>query len=1352
MAVCAALWLPAQLLHASPYASCITLTNKGAGVTNVQFYLNEGAVTYRTTGNNAATLGNAVTNPVTVIVTFEDGTSNDVFNGLTLASTNVDRGFHSFALTNTASPGVKHTGYSISVFKVGIGVPSQVSLDTPVNGDTLTNYGYYNVPRGLAVNANPKVGSLFGRLYVANDNAQPSKGIYALNSDFSLITSNTALGIGNFTNGGTSGPWKLRVAPDNSLIVGDFSTANASLWLFSPDLTSSNLLLGPIGQTAAAAAGFHGDMFGTAQLTGSLAQSNLTLWVADSGMQVPSLTVDPKLVLGPGTTPGMYNNLFRFDIGAGPLPYTNTPNYAFNYGLDVIGELTVESDVAPDGKVFTGFGRSNLSNPILHVLSFASTNDPGTLLWNSWVDTGGNGDPYRGDTIGSTVQYPYSGIRVSPDDAYYAQSGYQNYLTLVKLTNGIPDDNTLFTITNNTTSNTGRGGMGWDSADNIYQVNGNTVELRSWSLGNTLTCITSNDITGTNGSFVTIAPPVTATATTTTQNGSQNYGSPTPGVINIALTTNVLSVPVTVAFSLSGSASYPLNYTLNLGLTNGILVSSNSVTFPAGTSPSGNWNVNLLLTPTATPASGPALTAILLIQGGAAYSASGSSAKANVTIVNTGPQLLILSTLASGTTMSRAITNDYVKFVITRWGDVSVPTYTVTNINYFGTANYPADYTAQAQRYITGSLLSDGSPGIQINPNEVLITNAIGNPLMRPNLNVPPQNVTIALSLTNALTGTNVTSAEGYSYVVTATNAITLTEVDNAYGDRVVLWSNPLTNVNDSVNWTLTYASEKLGPITQLPVVVPNYTNNETSYLNGGTNDFDVEFGYGLPNTIPASPAMLAHGWTNVLEMTVNKGGGQTPTAVNLYPQGTKFFGNYALRFSMYLSAQNNAIGNIYAGASAREYALFGINHTGTNCNWRPSIGAPTGFSGTTNSDGEWFAIDEADQAATPADFDAFTPPGLPNSGVTADFVSNAGSALRGIFKNPPFLDTQNPLGGEPVNAWADVSVEVTKQTNCTIYVDGAQVLTPFSIGISNSTSLNKAPMTNGTVMLGYLDPDASQGDSGSQFVYYSNIRVVELSPYISAQATNLIVTNGANISFTATAIYGSAGVTNSWYLAPNPTTPLTLLQTDTTAATNLTSSLFLNNVQAGTNYLAVFSDLAGSVTSVVAQVEVITGPTNRTVFAGSNFVQFVAIPSGPANPTIYQWKTNGVNISNGTHYAGVTTNVLTITNVELVDAVAYTCAITNSAGGLVTAPATLTVIGSSPTFSGISIVGPSTFLSFTTTNGYDNTSSYTLVASTNVTGPYAPVSATNTGSAGSFQFQLPKGTNATMFYRLLHN
>jgi hypothetical protein len=1311
---------------ASPYASAL---NYYASSNAVVFYLNES--------------GGKVT------VTYEDGTTNGVYDGISATATNVVAGQHYFYMTNGV---VSHTGYSIAVTKIGNGVPTQTSIDsssfTGANPDSLTNFTYFATPRGIAVNQNPKVGSLFGRVYVSSD-ASPAKALYGLNPDLTPAITNSAVGIGTFTNSSTSGPWHMRVAPDNNLIVGDYSTAAATLWLFAPDLTSSNLLLYPIGETAGITNGIHGDMFGTARLSGSLANSNLVLWVADGGMPVPGPALDPNITLGPGTSVGMYNNVYRYDIGAGPLPWTNAPNYAFNLGLDVISELIVESDIGPDGKIFAAFGRSNLSNPTINVL------DPTghQVLWTSWLDNPQNSDPWRGDIIGSTIQYPYGGVRVSPDGQYFASLGIADDFLIANLTNGIPDNNTLFVINNSSAGNSR--GMDWDIADNLYKVSSAQAELRVFTLGFTATCITSNDITGTNGTFILVTPPVAATTVATTPTASQNYGSPTAGVITINLTTNFLAVPTKVTFTLTGTAVYTNNYIINLGTNvDGIVISSNSVTFPAGTWPhTGNWSVALQLTPSAIPVSGPTLTATLTLLGGGNYSVGSSSAKASVTIINTGPQLLLLSVIPGGITMSRGITNDYVKFVITRLGDLTVASYTVTNINYQGTAIYGTDYTAGAQRFM-GSLLSDGSPGIVINPGDIFITNAVGNPLLHANLSEVPTNVTIILTMTNAVTGTNVSSAEGYTYVVSSTNSITLTELDNAYGGNgngggITLWSRSLNDPNDSTNWTLTYASENLGTTTVLPVVVPNYTNNETSVYNGGTNDFDVEFGYPVPANIPLSPAMIANGWTNVLKMTVNKNQG-SPTAVNLYPQGQKFYGNYALRFSMYLSIASYAIHNIYAGVVPREYAIFGVNHTGTNCNWRPSRTAPVGTSGTTNADGIWFALDEADNAATPADFDAFTSPGLPNAGVTADFVSNAGSALRNIFKDPPFVNTENPLGGEPVDQWADVSVEITKQTNCTIYVDGAPVLTPFST-FTNSTSVSGyGYYTNGTVMLGYLDPDASIGDPGSEFVYYSNIRAVELSPYITAQPVNLIVTNGANVSFISSATFATPPLTNTWYIANTNPTPVSAVQVDTANATNLTSTLTLNSVQAGTNYIAVFSDAAGSVTGLVASLDVIiTAPTNQTVNAGLN-AQFVLSISGPA-PT-YQWKTNGVNLANSAHFFGVTSNILTITNVQLSDALTYSVAVTNGGAGVILS-AGLSVLASQPTFSTIFIQGTSNVLIFTTPSTTDNTGSFTLQGSTNVVGPYNPISGTTiTGASGLFGYHAPYTTNKTMFYRLKHN
>ena len=358
------------------------------------------------------------------------------------------------------------------------------------------------------------------------------------------------------------------------------------------------------------------------------------------------------------------------------------------------------------------------------------------------------------------------------------------------------------------------------------------------------------------------------------------------------------------------------------------------------------------------------------------------------------------------------------------------------------------------------------------------------------------------------------------------------------------------------------------------------------------------------------------------------------------------------------------------------------------------------------------------------------------------DLVSADGVQNSGIFKNPPFT-TMRPTGGEPVDQWVDVSVEVTAQTNVTLYMNRAPVLTSFAI-------TNGGNYTKGSIMLGYLDPVSDVSDN-TAFAYYSNVRVVELSPYITAQALSVIALQGANISLTNTAAFGSSPITNSWYVADTNPAPVLSVQKNTANATNITSILTLNNVQTGTNYLAISSDPAGSVTGLVASVEVIIPPVSQTVNAGTNFVQFTVVPNGPSTPTAYQWKTNGVNLANNAHYAGATTSTLTITNVQLADAMIYSVAVSNPAG-TVTPSATLTVIAPPPTFSTVSIVGTNIVMGFTSANTFDNTGSFILQSSGLVQGPYTNTPATFTGGNGTFQVSAPVVPSiSAMFYRLIH-
>jgi hypothetical protein len=1322
----AALALSSQIAKANPYASGCTNYSGAPGSGNqngdIGFFINESGT---------------VNNPQTVTVIYDDGTTNANFNGIT-TGLNVPRGSNYFNLAG-------HAGYQIRVFKIGSGAPSKISVDTDSNS-------IWANPRGLAVNQNPKIGHEFGRIYVGSSAPGgygwgtpgfKGNGIYALNADFT-----TALGRGtnayltsSFLN--NPGPWRMRVAApgtglDNQLIVSDFSGTGAALYICQPDLTSLQPLLKGVGQAAGLAAQTHSDSLYEGVLVGSLAAGNLKLWITEADWACPGGLAE----YGPNTGIGMYNLLLRFDIGAGPIPadgWPGPPQYAYTVGLEGIANLRPFVDIGKDGKIFAGFGRGNGSNPNLQILdptgqTFLYFGGVAPPYYNQNTTVPSTTDPWNG-WLGSAAQVgTYGGIRVSSDGKYFASVDLNSGITVASLVNGLPDESTIFNVPNATYAATARG-MDWDAADNIYICSSGQLFTRAFSLGGTTTCITSNDWTGTNGTFSVALPPVIATLNVTQPYASQNYGTPIPGVARISVNTNYLDAPLTVYFTRGGTALYAnpslAMYTINTNSSPwapfGVKILTNSVIFPSGTFLAGggtNFYVDVVITPTTWPVSTNTQTVILGLANPAAYQ-FGTPSKGTVYLQNTGPQLLVLTAAAAGASMYRGVTNDYAKFVITRFGDTNGPgntngnisqiPYTVTNLSYYGTANYTNDYRARAQRAdpaADGKIQTpvDGPTAIVIYPGDTAVTCIVGNPVMHTNFNYTPTNLTIIFNLTNvgsASGGTlNIPTPEGFTYnVLPAT--LTVTEIDNAVGPEVVLWSDTMTNAANSVNYTLTFAGTNFGA-GGMPVVVPNYINNQTSFLGGGTNDFLVNFGSDIATNVvpvPPSPVMLASNWPQkALKMTVNKAS-STICGVNVFP-AAQFGGNYALRFNMFLSLWSQYINDPYISQNFREYALFGVNHSGTNCIWRPST---TMIAGTgmipTNSDGQWFAIDAASGGITPADYEVYIPGPVPNN-------ANAnGAGLRGMnswsgtspvpqgyLKHPPF-DTMNtteatrtvaaPGGGAPVDKWVDVSVEITAQTNLTLWINRSTWLA--SAAITNGLGWGYA-YTNGTIMLGYDDPDRNVSDQ-SAFVYYSNVRVVELSPYIvlqpSLMGTNvysLIRTQGSSLVLTAAVNYASAPITSVWFRASaatvgnnvgqtlsNPYVQSNWFQFDTSA--NL--SLALNNVQAvsGTNFVLQVRDPAGSVNSAPVALEVVSGPTNAVASINSTF-QWAVRSAGPAvvAPTAYQWKTNSVNLATNAHYNGVNFTNMWITNVQPADAVTYSVLVTSPAG-TVTPAATLTVV-----------------------------------------------------------------------------
>ena len=84
--------------------------------------------------------------------------------------------------------------------------------------------------------------------------------------------------------------------------------------------------------------------------------------------------------------------------------------------------------------------------------------------------------------------------------------------------------------------------------------------------------------------------------------------------------------------------------------------------------------------------------------------------------------------------------------------------------------------------------------------------------------------------------------------------------------------------------------------------------------------------------------------------------------------------------------------------------------------------------------------------------------------------------------------------------------------------------------------------------------------------------------------------------------------------------------------------------------------------------------PQSLTNVAGMT-ANFSATATGSA-PLDYQWQLNGLNLTSGGRISGATSNTLAIASVQPADAGSYTLVVSNAAGVVTSAVATLTVSG----------------------------------------------------------------------------
>lgn len=393
------------------------------------------------------------------------------------------------------------------------------------------------------------------------------------------------------------------------------------------------------------------------------------------------------------------------------------------------------------------------------------------------------------------------------------------------------------------------------------------------------------------------------------------------------------------------------------------------------------------------------------------YVGAGST---TVTIAdNETPQLAITNV----STQVYERTNDYAAFRITRLGNTNAAAFTA-NLSFSGTAALGTDL------YTNTDLTID--PGVQS-------TNIYVYPIVDASFE---GNETVTVSIA---------PAGGGQYTVGSESSATVTLVDADAAPETVLFSENF-DTDHSANWTQFFVA----------------TN--------GVPDFNVDFNFAyIGFGIPEAP----HGGGNGLFVNVNKDGTGTAAALNFYPNGQNFSGNFALRFDMFLSVP-------LPSTTATEHALAGINHSGTRTNWWRSGGVPNGWT----FDGLFFAL-ETDNQSSP-NYAAYSLPATASNN-PALIASQTAAAVTGAFKVPPWGvagtpgNVNNPAGVFATPIWADVEI--------------SQIGRIVTLKINNTTISsfsNATAYASGNIMLGYLDAFDSVSP-GQSYAVFDNVRVVRI-------------------------------------------------------------------------------------------------------------------------------------------------------------------------------------------------------------------------------------------------------------------
>jgi hypothetical protein len=517
-----------------------------------------------------------------------------------------------------------------------------------------------------------------------------------------------------------------------------------------------------------------------------------------------------------------------------------------------------------------------------------------------------------------------------------------------------------------------------------------------------------------------------------------------PNVVSVINTVNSITEGDTspgtfVIQRTSSGVPLTVTYTMTGTATNGVDYTnstggplSGSVNFaPNATS----TNINVYIVDDAIPELTETIT--LNIDPSPNYTGAGN---ATIRIIDNDPPVLTITNLS---TQMFERTNDYARFQITRLGATNSASFSI-NLSFSGTATFGVDYYT--------NVLLTFDPGVSTT-----------------NINILPIEDLVYEGSETATV--SIAPASAGEYTIGSPSSASITIVDANNPPETVLFADNF-DVDSSANWTVAFADTNSPPVT----------------------DFTAQFAFDYSSqSIP--PAPHGNGSTVGLFLTVNKDPNTAPVAaaLNLYPIGQNFSGNYAIRCDMWL--------NIVPGlGNTTEYALLGLNHSGTKTNWWRSGGVPAGWT----FDGVFYEIETDSQANT--NYQNFSSPTLatpPNP--TSLSVGTNAIGFANILKSPPYVVAGSPAENDTNKAacvWAEVEL--------------SQINNVQTLRINNSrifSYTNGTPYTSGNIMLGYEDAFDSVGDIHT-YVVYDNLRVISLAGPVVVAITK--AGGNVNIDFTA--------------------------------------------------------------------------------------------------------------------------------------------------------------------------------------------------------------------------------------------